>query len=654
MVPAVSSDGDVDKREKRKTELKAEAKRLGVTYKELKEKKKREKANKKDKEKKKRKREAERLKADAEENVEGGDVHRSEMKRMRAYSKDLDEPRADGPEEKRRRTRSMDLADHGVANNAREGGGESKLETVDEEIKKTKSPKEWRVEHSITIRGHGKHSTQKTFADPYFQFADAPFSESIQRSLKAAGFSAPTAIQSQAWPIAVKGEDMICIAKTGSGKTCGFLLPSLHQFLLAGGRSKNQRPGNMAENGPVLLVLAPTRELACQIMEESQRFGRSCGARTICCYGGSNKFPQIAAFERGIEVVIATPGRLNDLLEMRKADLSRVKFLVLDEADRMLDMGFEPQIRSIVAKVPEQRQTLLFSATWPKEIQRLAHDFLKDPIQINVGEVDALVANKDIKQHIHMLREDDKADKLKEILRELIDQGGVVEDTKSTPGGGRAPVDLGGKKHAKVIVFVAKKVNCHELANQLWDEGFAVDSLHGDRAQWERTKVIGAFKAGTLRMLIATDVAARGLDVKDVGVVVNYDMPAGVNAVEDYVHRIGRTGRAGAKGISHTFFTNKDSKAATQLVEVLAKAEQEVPAELQALVDPDMAVAEAGAGVVVAAVVEEVIVTVAEEVVEVTCLAAVDVAGEVEDLGEAAVVGKMIFCFNIILHSREL
>lgn len=443
----------------------------------------------------------------------------------------------------------------------------------------------------------------------------------------------------QSWPIAVKGSDMICIAKTGSGKTCGFLLPSLHQFIQAGGRPKNQRPGNMAENGPVLLVLAPTRELACQIMDESQKFGRSCGARTICCFGGSNKFPQIAAFERGIEVVIATPGRLNDLLEMKKADLSRVKFLVLDEAgecnnnersllfvplfgggfsfifccstllrilytishlwnifymyicilrpDRMLDMGFEPQIRSIVAKVPEQRQTLLFSATWPKEIQRLAHDFLKDPIQINVGEVDALVANKDIKQHIHMIREDEKEDKLKEILRELIDQGVDEGDKKpSTPSRGRAPVDLGGKKHAKVIVFVAKKINCHELANQLWDEGFAVDSLHGDRAQWERTKVIGAFKDGTLRLLIATDVAARGLDVKEIGSVVNYDMPAGVNAVEDYVHRIGRTGRAGAKGVAHTFFTNKDSKAATQLVEVLTKAEQDVPPELQAMVRP--------------------------------------------------------------------
>mmetsp|Transcript_11400 Transcript_11400/g.32276 ORF Transcript_11400/g.32276 Transcript_11400/m.32276 type:complete len:636 (-) Transcript_11400:2276-4183(-) len=580
----MTSITDIEKRDKRKAELKAEAEALGISYKELKAKKKLDKSS-----QKKRKREAERLQDEAEELVEGGEGHRDEMKRMRAYSKDLDEVAAasgggskDGPDDKRRRTRSMDLAEHGK----KKGEAEEKKE----EKEAPKTTAEWKKLHSITIRGHGANASTKEFPDPFLQFADAPFGDSIQRSLKAAGFAAPTAIQSQSWPIAVKGTDMICVAKTGSGKTCGFLLPSLHQFIQAGGRPKNQRPGNMAENGPVLLVLAPTRELACQIMEESQRFGRSCGARTMCCYGGSNKFPQIAAFERGIEVVIATPGRLNDLLEMRKADLSRVKFLVLDEADRMLDMGFEPQIRSIVARVPEQRQTLLFSATWPKEIQRLAHDFLKDPIQINVGEVDALVANKDIKQHIHMMREDEKEDKLKEILRELIDQsekeGDKKPSTPSTPSRGRAPVDLGGKKHAKVIVFVAKKIACHELASQLWDEGFAVDSLHGDRAQWERTKVIGAFKDGTLRLLIATDVAARGLDVKDVGSVVNYDMPSGVNAVEDYVHRIGRTGRAGAKGVAHTFFTNRDSKAATQLVEVLTKAEQDVPPELQAMVRP--------------------------------------------------------------------
>ena len=246
-------------------------------------------------------------------------------------------------------------------------------------------------------------------------------------------------------------------------------------------------------------------------------------------------------------------------------------------------MGFEPQIRSIIQHVPVPHQTMLFSATWPREIQQLAHDFLKNPIQINVGDVNSLVANKDIEQTIHVMSESDKFDKLTQLLKDLTQQ--AQEESSNTNGGTKAhgPVN-GGKLHAKVIVFVAKKVSCNDLANQLWNDGFAVDSLHGDRAQWERTKVMNAFKSGQLRMLIATDVAARGLDVKDVGVVVNFDMPAGVNAVEDYVHRIGRTGRAGQKGSAHTFFTQGDRKCARQLVEVLNKAGQDVPDELQAMV----------------------------------------------------------------------
>jgi len=203
-----------------------------------------------------------------------------------------------------------------------------------------------------------------------------------------------------------------------------------------------------------------------------------------------------------------------------------------------LQMGFEPQIRSIINHVPAQRQTLLFSATWPREIQALAHDFLKDPIQINVGEVNALVANKDITQTIMVIREDEKFEKLKGILTDLMKE--VEEENGDRGQQQHQRSAMSGKQHAKVIVFVAKKVSCNDLANRLWDDGFAVDSLHGDRPQWERTRVMQAFKSGQLRMLIATDVAARGLDVKDVGVVLNYDMPAGVNAVEDYVHRIGR------------------------------------------------------------------------------------------------------------------
>jgi ATP-dependent RNA helicase DDX5/DBP2 len=237
--------------------------------------------------------------------------------------------------------------------------------------------------------------------------------------------------------------------------------------------------------------------------------------------------------------------------------------------------GFEPQIRSIINTIPAVRQTLLFSATWPKEIQRLAFDFLKDPVQINVGEVNALVANKDIEQKIVMCSDHEKLDKLTAILKDLVDKSDSKQDA--------AKVASAGKAHGKVIVFVAKKISCHDLANRLWGDGFAVDSLHGDRPQWERTKVMNAFKGGTLRLLVATDVASRGLDVKDVEVVVNYDMPHGVNGVEDYVHRIGRTGRAGAKGKAVTFFTQGDSKTATKLVQVLNKAEQDVPAELQAM-----------------------------------------------------------------------
>ena len=227
---------------------------------------------------------------------------------------------------------------------------------------------------------------------------------------------------------------------------------------------------------------------------------------------------------------------------------------------------------------------MLFSATWPREIQRLAFDFLSNPIQINVGELNALVANKDIKQTITMCEDDEKFDKLKGILQDLKDaaaaggEGDIDKDPRTKTANG-APV------HEKVIVFVAKKYSCNELANQLWEQGFAVDCLHGDRPQWERTKVMQAFKSGVLRILIATDVASRGLDVKDIGTVINFDMPAGSNGVEDYVHRIGRTGRAGAKGKAFTFFTRGDRKCATQLVEVLQKAEQtDIPAELLGMV----------------------------------------------------------------------
>merc|ERR1712157_107529 len=279
---------------------------------------------------------------------------------------------------------------------------------------------------------------------------------------------------------------------------------------------------------------APTRELACQIQEQSDLFGRAIHVRTVCLYGGAPKGPQLGMLRRGgVDGIICTPGRLNDFLEMKKVDLRKVQFLILDEADRMLDMGFEPQIRAIVGHLPvepDKPQTMLFSATWPKEIQKLAHDFLVKPVQLQVGgglnKDGSPVANADVEQKFVFCAASEKNDELKKILESF------HKDPQKIP---------------KLILFVQKKISCDGIATRLWDAGYSVDSIHGDREQWERTRVINAFKSGVLKILVATDVAARGLDISDVELVVNYDMPQNI---DDYVHRIGRTGRAGKKGIS--------------------------------------------------------------------------------------------------------
>lgn len=276
--------------------MKKEAEELGISYEELK------------KRQKKKRREAEAL--DTQE-------HKTEVKRLRAYSKDMDSDAAALLDQKKRRTRSMDKAEEAEAS-----------------VKEAKalSPQGWRDEMEIKLEGHGANRGLQEFKDPYIEFSDSPFSPRILQSFKSAGFTQPSSIQAQAWPLAIEGKDLISIAKTGSGKTCGFLLPVFHHHETT---AAQRGPGRTK---PMLLVLAPTRELSVQIQEEAQKFGRPLGIRSVCCFGGASKYPQIAALERGVECVIATPGRLNDLIEQRKADLSTIKFLVLDEADRMLDM----------------------------------------------------------------------------------------------------------------------------------------------------------------------------------------------------------------------------------------------------------------------------------------------------------------------------
>lgn len=358
-----------------------------------------------------------------------------------------------------------------------------------------------------------------------------------------AGFPSPTPIQAQTWPIALQSRDIVAIAKTGSGKTLGYLIPA---FILL------RHCRNDSRNGPTVLILAPTRELATQIQDEALRFGRSSRISCTCLYGGAPKGPQLKELERGADIVVATPGRLNDILEMKMIDFQQVSLLVLDEADRMLDMGFEPQIRKIVNEIPPRRQTLMYTATWPKEVRKIASDLLVNPVQVNIGRVDELAANKAITQYVEVVPQMEKERRLEQILRSQ-------------------------ERGSKVIIFCSTKRLCDHLARSV-GRHFGAVVIHGDKTQGERDWVLNQFRSGKSCVLIATDVAARGLDIKDIRVVINYDFPTGV---EDYVHRIGRTGRAGATGVAFTFFTEQDWKYAPDLIKVLEGANQQVPPQVR-------------------------------------------------------------------------
>lgn len=394
----------------------------------------------------------------------------------------------------------------------------------------------YRRQHEVSAQGNNVPA-------PFMTFDQTGFPPEILRELQNAGFSSPTPIQAQSWPIAMQNQDIVAIAKTGSGKTLGYLLPAFIHL---------RRRCNNIQMGPTVLVLAPTRELATQIQEEAIKFGRSSRITCTCLYGGAPKGPQLRDLERGVDIVVATPGRLNDILETKKVNLRQVSFLALDEADRMLDMGFEPQIRKIVNEIPRQRQTLMYTATWPKEVRKIAGDLLVNPVQVTIGTIDELAANNSITQFVEIVAPMDKQRRLEQILR-------------------------GQEPGSRVIIFCSTKRMCDNLARSLGRQ-FGAIAIHGDKSQGERDWVLGQFRTGKSPVLVATDVAARGLDIKDIRVVINYDFPTGV---EDYVHRIGRTGRAGATGLAHTFLSDQDAKYAPDLIKVLERANQRVPPEVR-------------------------------------------------------------------------
>jgi ATP-dependent RNA helicase DDX5/DBP2 len=350
---------------------------------------------------------------------------------------------------------------------------------------------------------------------PLDTFERLPFSPKVLAVCLAAGYTAPTVTQALSWPLALTGSNIVSVAKTGSGKTLGFLLPAFHQLAAGAVRAAPVAPGKPA--APQLLVMAPTRELACQIEVEATKFGRALGLRAACVYGGAPKSLQIRALRAGVDAVIGTPGRIGDLVQMGVLGFSAVRFLVLDEADRMLDMGFEPQIRDIISRCPEARQTLLFTATWPREVQRLAAEFAPRPVQMSLGDTGVLSANADIEQVVEVVA--GGAEGKVAALRDFFTKHHM------TPEGGVKP------DHGKTIVFSKFKAGCARIAQELWDAGFSVNTLHGDMEQRERDRVIGEFRTGKLRVLVATDVAGRGLDVKDVTLVLNFDMAGNVRAL---------------------------------------------------------------------------------------------------------------------------
>ncbi|XP_042341885.1 probable ATP-dependent RNA helicase DDX17 [Plectropomus leopardus] len=402
---------------------------------------------------------------------------------------------------------------------------------------------EFRRKKEITVRGSGCPKAVTAFHQ-------AQFPQYVMDVLMQQNFKEPTAIQSQGFPVALSGRDLVGIAQTGSGKTLAYLLPAIVHI--------NHQPYLERGDGPICLVLAPTRELAQQVQQVAYDYGKSSRIKSTCVYGGAPKGPQIRDLERGVEICIATPGRLIDFLESGKTNLRRCTYLVLDEADRMLDMGFEPQIRKIVEQIRPDRQTLMWSATWPKEVRQLAEDFLRDHVQINVGALE-LSANHNILQIVDVCMETEKDQKLFQLMEEIM-----------------------AEKENKTIIFVETKKRCDDLTKRMRRDGWPAMCIHGDKSQPERDWVLAEFRSGKAPILIATDVASRGLDVEDVKFVINYDYPS---CSEDYVHRIGRTARSTNKGTAYTFFTPGNLRQARDLVRVLAEARQAINPKLLQMVE---------------------------------------------------------------------
>ena len=354
------------------------------------------------------------------------------------------------------------------------------------------------------------------------------------------GYETPSPIQEQAIPVVLEGRDLMAGAQTGTGKTAAFALPTLQR--LAPHASSSASP---ARHPIRVLVLAPTRELAIQVEESFRDYGKHMPLRSAIVYGGADMNAQILQLRKGVEILVATPGRLLDHVQNKTLMLNQVSVLILDEADRMLDMGFMPDIRRIIALLPPSRQNLLFSATFPEEIKNLAKSLLRDPVQIQVARANAAA---DLVSHVvHPVSREKK----RELLTYLIQTRGLKQ----------------------VLVFSGTRIGANRLAHQLRKDHIQADAIHGDKTQTEREAALEAFKAGKTAVLVATDVASRGLDIEGLPQVINFDVP---RAPEDYVHRIGRTGRAGLTGEAISLVSPEDAESISAIEKLIKKSIERV------------------------------------------------------------------------------
>jgi ATP-dependent RNA helicase RhlE len=375
-------------------------------------------------------------------------------------------------------------------------------------------------------------------------FATLGLDPVLAKAIVHSGYTTMTPIQAKAIPVVLAGRDVMGAAQTGTGKTAAFSLPLLQKML----------PHESASVSPArhpvrALVLAPTRELADQVANNIEAYAQFSKLRVACVFGGIDMKPQALELKAGVEVLIATPGRLLDHIEAKNCHLNQVEYVVLDEADRMLDIGFLPDLQRILNFLPKQRQTLLFSATFSSEIKRLAESYLQNPVLVEVARPNATATN--VEQHFYSVTTDDKRAAMCKILRD--------------------------RSIKQAIVFVNSKLGCARLARSLEHDGLKTNALHGDKSQDERLKALAAFKAGEIDVMVCTDVAARGLDIADLPAVFNFDVP--FNA-EDYVHRIGRTGRAGASGLAVTLVAPSDAKLVGEIEKLIKRKLTIEPIEL--------------------------------------------------------------------------